>query len=400
MRSARHIPDSFARFGRTAGVVGLALSAVSLVGLFADADHYFRAYLYAFLFWNGLGLGMMSLLMIHHLVGGAWGFTIQRIIEAGTRTIPFQFILFIPVGVSLLLQGDPSSGVKLYYWAVPGVMESDHLLHHKAPYLNVTFFLVRSVVYFAIWTVLGGLLTRWSLRQDETRNTGFTRKMKTLAGPGLVLYMFTMTFAAFDWGMSLDPHWFSTIYGVIFAISQGLSALALSIFLVSRLSARSDVMRHVLTADRLHDIGKLLLAFVILWAYMHLSQYLIIYMGNIPEETAWYVARLRGGWHLFIVSVVVLQFALPFLLLLPRGMKRKTANIVPIAILILVMRFVDLYWMIMPAHGHALHLSWVDVVLPVALGGLWVAVYLWNLGSRPLMPSQDPRFKEAIDGVH
>lgn len=400
MSAGRHVPDSFTRFGRIAGIVGLALGAVSLVGLFADADHYFRAYLYAFLFWNGLGLGMMSLLMIHHLVGGAWGFTIQRIMEAGTRTIPFSFILFLPVAVSLLLQGDPDSGVKLYYWAVPGVMESDHLLHHKAPYLNVGFFLARSVFYFAVWTVLGWLLTRWSIRQDETCNTAFARKMKTLAGPGLLLYMFTMTFAAFDWGMSLDPHWFSTIYGVIFAISQGLSALALSIFLVSKLSTRSDVMRRVLTADRLHDIGKLLLAFVILWAYMHLSQYLIIYMGNIPEETVWYVARLRGGWHLFIVSVVALQFALPFLLLLPRGMKRKTANIVPIAILILVMRLVDLYWMIMPAHGHALHLSWIDAVLPVAVGGLWLAVYLWNLGSRPLMPSQDPRFKEAIDGVH
>lgn len=400
MSSHQHVPESFARFGRLAGIAGLVLGALSLIGFMSDADHYFRAYLYAFLFWNGLGLGLMSLLMIHHLVAGAWGFTIQRIMEAGARTIPFQFILFIPIGVSLLMHGNPESGVKLFHWAVPGVMESDHLLHHKAPYLNVSFFLIRSVFYFAVWTVLGGLLCRWSIRQDETSNTAFARKMKTLAGPGLVIYMLTMTFAAFDWGMSLDPHWFSTIYGVIFVISQGLSALALSIFLVSRLSKRSEVMKRTLTVNRLHDIGKLMLGFVVLWAYMHLSQYLIIYMGNIPEETVWYVVRLKGGWHLFILTVVILQFALPFLLLLPRGMKRKTANIVPIALLILVMRFVDLYWMIMPAHDHALHVTWVDFVLPVALGGLWCAAYLRNLGSRPLIPSRDPRFQEAIGGVH
>jgi hypothetical protein len=384
---------SFATYERRALLVGAVGLAVALAGGIAiSREQFLQAYLTAYLFWMGVALGSLALLMLHHLVGGRWGHVIQRTLEAAVSTLPLLALLFLPILFNV--EG-------LYLWARPGALETDHLLHHKAPYLNVPFFWVRALIYFAVWIALGGLLRRGSLAQDRTGEPGLTRRLQVLSGPGLVLYGLTMTFAAIDWVMSIEPHWFSTIYGVIFIVGQGLSALAFAI-VVTRLLAGRKPLSDVLTPAHFHDLGNLLLAFVMLWAYIAFSQYLIIWSGNIPEEIIWYVDRMAGGWRALAFALIGLHFILPFLLLLSRTTKRRLQALGAVAWGVFVMRMVDLYWIVSPAfHPKEIGLHWLDLVAPVALGGLWLAAFLRQLTRSPLLPLHDPRFAgQAADERH
>lgn len=380
------------------GAVALGLSAVALA--IGSSGDFFRAYLVGYLLVLGLSLGSMGLLFVHHLVGGAWGFIIQRQLEAATRVLPFVAVAFLPMLLHVLVAEHP-----IYHWAEHGAAEHDALLAHKAPYLNPVGFSLRAVLYFGVWGALIFSLNRLSKRQDETGDGTLANRLGRLSGPGIVLYMLTMTFAAFDWSMSLDPHWFSTIYGVIFVVGQVLSAMAFMIVAIS-FTRRNAEMGEVVTIDRFHDLGKLMFAFTCLWAYVQLSQFLIIWYGNLPEEAIFYHLRMQGGWQYVGVTLVLCQFVFPFLLLLSRRPKRSLSWAPRVAGFILFVRLIDLYWYVMPhpeAGSHTtahLHLHWVHLTAPVGLFGLWVFLFLRNLEQRPLLPAGDPRWKEKLSHAH
>lgn len=374
--------------------VGLLGAAAAAAGWAIDPSQFHRSYLVAFLFWVGLPLGSMAILMVHHLAGGTWGYAIRRLLEAATRTLPLMLLLVLP-----LLAGIPV----LYEWSHPEVVAADPLLQAKSAYLNPPFFVARTLFYFAVWGTLSWLLNRWSTQQDGTAETYPTRRLQVLSGPGIVAYALTATFAAIDWVMSLEPHWYSTIYGLLFIVGQALSTWAFVIAVAVPLSRRPPLAR-VLTAGRLRDLGTFTLACVMLWAYLSFSQLLIIWSANLPEEITWYLRRLEGPWLLVGILLVAFHFAVPLLLLISRRLKGRTRLLTGVAVGLLVMRLVDLYWITAPAfsghgyHAGPLHLHWLDLALPVGIGGLWLAFFLWQLGRRPLLALNDPRFTAELLG--
>ncbi|MGH9723343.1 MAG: hypothetical protein ACRD8O_24290 [Bryobacteraceae bacterium] len=372
------------RVERRSLIVGAAAAALCVIGLFVNADQFFRSYLTAFVFWNGVALGSMAITMLHHMTGGAWGLVIRRILEAATRTFPITLLLFLP-----LLGGLP----RLYHWVHPG---DDRILQEKTAYLNVPFFLVRVGIYFAAWLALAWRLNKWSLDQDRAGAEPAHTRLQLLSGGGLLVYGATVTFASIDWVMSLDPHWFSTIFGILFMGGQGVSALAFVITVITVVGRRGPLV-DVITSRHLHDLGKLLFAFNMLWAYFAFSQYLITWSANLPEEIPWYIRRTTGGWQALASAILVLHFVLPFAVLLSRAAKENLQLLSAIAWLIIVMRIADIFWMVAPNFHQGLAIHWLDVAAPVAVGGLWGAAFFNQLKRRPLLPVHDPMIEEALE---
>jgi hypothetical protein len=365
------------------GVAGVLLGA--------PPEQFFRSYLIGFMLCLGIALGSLAITMIHHMTSGGWGMVSRRAFEAAARTLPMLTLLFLPIAIF---------GMKpLYLWARPEVVANDAVLQMKAPYLNVPFFLGRAALYFVIWNALALLFSRWSREQDESglRPIGSERKFRILSAGGLLLYAMTITFASIDWVMSLDPHWYSTIFGILFMGGQGLSALA---FVIIVLASVRDLppLAGVLKPLHFHDLGKLMFAFTMLWAYFSFSQFLIIWSGNLPEEIPWYMERLHGVWGIIALALVLVQFAAPFLLLLSRDLKRNPALLRNVALVVLGMRFFDLLWLIKPG-AEGLHLHWMDFVVPAGLFGVWLFVFVTQFRKRPALPVHDPYFAEAM-AVH
>ncbi len=369
-------------------LVGIVGAIACAVGAFATPIQFFRSYLFACVFWSGIALGSLAVLMLRYVTGGAWGVPIRRPLESATRTLPLVALCFVP-----LLFGLKS----LYAWARPEDVARDPLLQHKSAYLNVPFFLGRGAVYVAAWLLLAFFLNRWSKTQDLSPSPALNRRLQLISSGGLVLYGLTITFWSIDWLMSLEPRWYSTMYGVLLIAGQALSALAFVIALTILL-ARYEPLADVLSPEHLHDLGKLLLAFVMFWAYVSLSQYLIIWSGNLPEEIPWYLKRLQGGWGWFGIALIVLHFALPFLLLLSADANRNPRILATVAVLVVGMRVVDLFWLVRPVFSpRRFEVHWLDLAAFVGLGGLWLSVFLWQLLERPLLPRNDPEFTEALE---
>ncbi|MEZ5319202.1 MAG: hypothetical protein R2752_17510 [Vicinamibacterales bacterium] len=368
------------------GGIGLILT---IAGYFVAPDVFWQSYLIAFMFWIGLTIGSMAVLMVQYLSGGAWGLVGRRIFEASSRTLPLMAALFVPIYLKL---------DTLYVWARPEAA-ADEIIHEKAAYLNAPFFGLRAVIFFALWGGLIFLLNKWSKEQDE--NPALLpgpqdRRFRVLSGPGLVIYVLTITFASVDWVMSLDPHWFSTIFGVLTLGGQGLATLAFTILVLASL-VRFSPMSQVADAEKFHDLSKLMFAFVMLWAYFSVSQLIIIWSGNLPEEIPFYLERLHGPWYPISVGLLLFQFALPFLLLLSRNFKRNPRAVARIAALILLMRVVDIAWTIGPAfRGEGSGLHWLDFAAVLGMGFFWLAFFWSNLAGRSLVPARDPYFKEAM----
>lgn len=370
-----------------AGAVGAALS---LVGLFVDARQFFQSYLMAYMLWLGVTLGCLALGMVHQLSGGAWGVVIRRPIGAASRVLPVMTVLFLPIALGM---------THLYPWTNANLLAHDEILQHKRLYLNTPFFLIRAAIYFLVWNAISYFLNRWSLEQDQTANPRLARRMQMISGGGLLAYGLMITFASFDWLMSLEPHWFSTIYGVLIIGGQGLSALAFLIIALVWLSRRAPLDRIVAPAH-FHDLGNLLLAFVMLWAYFSFSQYLIIWSGNLPAEIAWYLHRLQTGWRAVGLILIVFHFAAPFVVLLSRRVKREPELLLKVAVGILLVRLIDLFWLIAPEfHQHGVSVSWLDIVLPLTLGSIWLAGFIWQLRGRAILPVHDPQFEEALGRI-
>jgi hypothetical protein len=376
--------DRVQRRSLIVGMVGLALC---LAGAFLSREQFFRSYLLGYLFWIGIALGSCAIVMLHHLAGGAWGFVIRRLLESGARTLPLMAALFVPLLFGLH---------DLYLWARTQEVAGSELLRHKRAYLNTPFFLIRTAVYFAAWIGLAHLLNKWSGEQDQTSEPSPTRRLQSLSGPGLVVYGLTMTFASIDWVMSLEPEWFSTMYGIMFIVGQVLATMAFMIAVAVLLSDRRP-LSDVASAAHFHDLGNLLLAFVMIWAYIAFAQFLIVWSGNLPEEIPWYLHRTQGGWQWIALLLAVFHFAVPFALLLSRGTKRRLRTLATVAGAIILMRLVDLFWLVVPAfHPAGPRLHWMDLAAPVGIGGIWIAAFLSHLKGRPLLPLHDPSLREAF----
>jgi len=378
-------PPPTRSFQNRALIAGGVLLLVFVATAFLDARQFFQAYLVGWTFWTGIAVGSLALLMLQHMTGGGWGLVIRRVLEAATRTLPIMAVLFIPI-----IAGAHS----IYEWTHTEVLEQHPVVKFKTPYLNLGFFVVRAVVYFAVWIVLAWFLNRWSLEQDRTADVRYAKKMRVLSGPGMIALIFTVTFASVDWYMSLEPEWFSTIYGFIFVASWTLSALAFVIAVMAILT-KEEPLQRIVAPLHFHDLGKLMLALVMLWAYFAFSQYLIIWSGNLPEEIGYYIDRTHGLWGVIVVTIALLHFGAPFLFLLSRELKRNPQRLVMVAGLVLIMRMIDLLWMLVPAfHEH--HWIWLDVIAVLGFGGLWLGVFAWQLGKRALIPINDPQFESVV----
>jgi hypothetical protein len=367
--------------------VGIAGALLCLVGLFVSPFQFYRSYLWAYLYIVGLSVGSLAWLMLQYITGGNWGMVIRRPCEAAARTLPLVALMFLPI-----LIGIPN----LYDWSHAAKVAADPDLQHKHLYLNVPFFLGRAALYLGGWTLIGWLFSKWGKQEDTEGHNAVHGKFAKLAPPGLIFWALSVTFMSIDWVMSVNPKWFSTMFGLLFMASQGLTSMAFLIALMVFLSKRKP-MSDVLTARHLHDLGKFLLALVMVWAYFSFSQFLIIWAGNLPEEIPWYMTRLNGGWEYVALLLVFGHFALPFALLLSRDLKRNFKLLAGIAVFILCMRLVDLYWLVAPDFRKAsFGLSWMDFAAPMGLIGLWLAFFLWQLEKRPLMPINNPNLEEAL----
>lgn len=368
--------------------VGIIALVLCLIGAMLDRRQFFRSYLFAYVFYLGVTLGCTAIVMLQYLSGGSWGVVVRRVGEASMRTIPLLVLLFIPVIIGIPW---------LYAWSHADVVANDPVLQWKRPYLNVPFFILRAGIYFAGWYMFALILNRWSHEHDRTGSAPLVRRLQLLSGPGLCFYGASVTLAAVDWLMSLDPHWYSTIFGMLVVAGQGLSALAFMILMLVVLSERGGPLESVIGPSHLHDVGKLLFAFVMLWAYFSFSQLLIIWAGNLTDEIPWYMERLQGGWQWIGLMLVLFHFALPFAMLLSRNVKRSGRTIAQIAVFLLVMRLVDLFWLVAPDFDKAhFRVSWMDFLTPIALGGIWLAVLLRELRKWPLLPLRDPHLEDAI----
>lgn len=371
---------------RNALIVGGAGIAISAIGLAMNPVNFFRSYLLAFVFWIAFPMGSLAMLMLHHLTGGNWGFIIRRLLEAATRTLWLLIALYVPLLLGMS---------KLYIWAQPGGGSNPDVAP-KHFYLNVPFFLVRSVIYFAVWYLLITLFNRWSLEQDRTGDQRFTQKLAGMAGPGIVLYAMTISFAAVDWIMSLEPSWYSTIYGMVIMVAQVLVALSFVVLLARKLSDDEPIAT-ISTPVRFNDLGNLMLTFVMLWAYLSFSQFLIIWSGNLPDEISWYMSRAKGSWAALALILILFHFAIPFALLLSRAVKRHGA-INFVAGLLIVLTFLDFYWLIIPAFTPGgLSFRWTDLTLVIGMGGIWLWLFFGELAKRALVPAHDPGYVEALE---
>ena len=374
-------------------VGGAGLGLCLLAGLIWPRP-FFPSYLIAFLFWSGIALGCEGITMLHHLVGGQWGKPVRRPMEAAAMTLFPLAVLFLPIVLGL---------ARLYPWARPEEVQHDPELLRKSVYLNETFFVGRAALYFAVWIVLALILGRYSRKQDETSSTAPSRVLQALSGPGLVLLFLTASFAAIDWGMSLEPKWASTIYGAMLVTGQALSTLAFMLILLISLSD-DTVVREAASPSRLHDLGNLTLAFVMLWAYMAFSQFLIVWAGDLSDETPWYLRRTHGGWQWVALVLIGFHFFLPFFVLLFKETKEQARLLYRVACLIIAMHLVDLTWLVIPATAEAAGPSILWEYVPMILaatagiGGIWLATFFWRWKAGPLFAVHEVHLSSSHAG--
>ena len=373
------------RLERRALAVGAVALVVAAAGGAFNPAAFFRAWLVSWLFWLSIPLGALAIVMLHYLSGGSWGIVIRRISESTAATLPLLALLFVPIAIGMRL---------IYAWALPATAAGEPPLEYQHAYLNVPFFLARAVLYFVAWIMVARVLVRWSQQRDLIADPD-PRRFRLFAGPGLVVYGITVTFASIDWAMSIEPHWASTIYPIMFGVGQVLAGFAFTITMAVVLRDREPFGRLV-NPPNLVDLGNLMLTFVLLWAYLSFSQLLLVYAANIREEVTWYLARERPGWLTVAFVLIGVHFFLPFALLLQRAVKRNPVALGAVAVLILVMRLVDDYWLVLPGIRGADGFHWLYVVTPLAVGGLWLAAFTRRLRGVALVPGNEPLVEQAM----
>ncbi len=388
-------PPIVRTIGQRSLVIGLLFTALAAATAYWNYEQFMQAYLLGLMMWLGVTLGSMAILMLRHLTKGAWGMVIRRMMGAAMRNIALVTVFFVPIWIEVFLGHH-----HLYPWLDPAKLAADaHLRWIAGKYLNAPGFIARSALYFLIWNLISFFLTKWSREQDSPTAPDHTARFKAVSGPGILLYAFTISFAVIDWVMSIDPGWISTIYGLLILIGQLLSALCLAI-VIERILFRYKPMSELLKPEQVHDHGKFMLTFIMLWAYFSFSQWLIIWSGNLPDEITWYMRRLNNGWGWVGLLLVIGQFGGPFVLLLSRPFKRDVTKLVWLAVWMLLMRWVDLYWIIEPNFSTTFRVTLAEIVVPVAMGGLWLWYFCRNLMAMPLVPAYDPFAKEVLEPEH
>jgi hypothetical protein len=375
------------RVEQISGVVGALGLLLCCAAFFYNREEFYQSYSFAFLYWGGFSIGGLGVLLMHHTVGGKWGVTIRRLLEAQMRTLPLIAVLIIPILFGLRF---------LYPWANHELVMQTPVLQHKAPYLNTPFFIGRVVLYFAVFLFWGYRVYGMADRQDETGDPTLKERMRAFSAPGILIFTILGTFAYIDWILSADVQFFSTVYGAMILIGDILQAIAMSI-VVLVLASRDDRFGGRVNAPVLHDLGNMMFAFVIFWAYLSASQLIIVWPANLPQEIGWYLDRVRGFWKYLAAATALSMFAIPFCLLLSQDRKRHPIRLMRVAIFILCARIVDMFWIVEPTHRtHGFALYWTDFAAFLGIGGIWIYVYLGQLRRRPLLPLRDPRVAEPM----
>jgi hypothetical protein len=376
--------NRFQLVGLVIGIIGLALC---VLGAFIDTVDFFPAYLFGYLFWLSLALGCLGVAMIHYLTSGRWGDPTRRFLEAGYMTLPLLAVLFVPIFFGLKY---------IYPWARPEEVAASKVLQNKASYMNFAAFTGRMVFYFILWSVMAWLLRKWSLEQDQTSDVAPTKRMRILSGPGVIIYPLTTTFAYIDWIMSLEPDWYSTMFGVIICAGQVLLAFTFITILLAWFKNYEPISQ-VKTPTPFHQLGNLILSFVVFWTYVSFGQLLIIWAGNLPHEIVWYRHRIGGNWKWIIGFLAFFHFFFPFFLLLFRTLKRHVRALVILAAIVFVSHVVELFWLITPSfHPDGIRVNWIDFAAFFGVGGIWVAMFLAALKRAPLLARNDPRISTPV----
>jgi hypothetical protein len=401
----------FIGIGAVLTVVSFALNAMQR-GALPASQAFFQSYLFAFMFWFGVTLGSTAWLLGHHVTGGGWGYLLRRPLEAATRNWPVVLAMWVPVFIAMLLSmANGHNG--LYEWADQHLLANDHVLSKKVGYLNPIAWTVRALLYFVIWFVIAHLLNKWSRKEDETDDPYVRHNLSMWSAVGLIFYVITVTFATMDWVMTLEPHWYSSLFGAIFLVGQGHSTLCIMMILIKLTGGQTDLMKRV-ESRYFRDVGNLLLAFTLLWAYTNFSQFMIQYSANIAEEAEWFVNRTQYGWQFFGAGNIIMHFVLPFLMLLMSINKVNLNNFVRLAAFLLVVRHIDLLYYVVPTFRHSVLSStpfsmttasggtvgaeypWAflaDIGLPLLLGGIWILAWATQMKktNAPLVPVYDAR---------
>jgi hypothetical protein len=384
--TSTHRTTALRRTGIIAILAGLVGAAGCVAGYGGGSKEFLASYLVAFLFWLGISLGSMVVCMLHGVTGGGWGLAVRRVAEAAYSTVPLMALAFVPLAMNVRT---------MYQWADPSRVAIDEVLQKKTHWLNVEAYETRAVVYFGIWIATALLLNLFSPNEDADPDASRNLWLQRVSGAGLILYGFSMTLAAVDWVMSLEPHWYSSMYGVIYWGGQTLAGMSFCVLVVGLLKRHSPWNR-VVTTVRRHDLGNLLLTMVMFWAYVSFMQYLIIWSGNLPEESSWYLHRSVGGYELVVLVLMGFHFAVPFALLLSRDIKQRQGWLMAVVAWLLAMRLVDLYWLAMPAFfPKQFTLPWQLPAALAGIGGFWLAAFVWRLSARADLPIYDPELKEG-----
>jgi hypothetical protein len=382
---------------RISGVVGALGLILCVAGYFANRAQFFQSYLFAYIYWSGFGFGGLGVLLINNTVGGRWGVTARRFLEAAMRTLPLIFIFTL-----ILLLGMK----ELYPWTHSDIVANDAVLRHKQPYLNVPFFIGRMILYFALLALWGWRINKWSDEQDRTGDPTLPERMRSFSAPGVLVFTMVMTFAYIDWILSTDTQFFSTVYGAMILIGDILQTFAL-VILAMIFASKEDRFGGRINAKVLHDLGNMMFAFTIFWTYLTASQLIIVWPANLPQELVWYLDRVAGPWKWFALVTALSMFAIPFLALLSQARKRDPRRLMKVCIWLLAARAIDLFWIVAPtfrnaSHSNPLHTAggftiyWTDFAAFIGLGGIWIYVFLGQLRRRPLLPLRDPRVSPPI----
>jgi predicted small integral membrane protein len=364
------------------GVLGLVFCCL---GFIFDRRPFYVSYLFSFLFWTSLSLGCFYSAMIHYLAAGRWGFPARRFLEAGYMTLPLMAVLVVPLFFGLH---------ELYPWARPEAVAADKILQQRSGYENPAAFIIRTAIFFAIWIFIAARLRVWSLQQDSTNDLTPTIKARTLSGPALGIVPLTASFAFVDWGMTVEPDWSSTIFPVIILAGQMLIAIAFIIVLLAW--TRNELPFRNFEPKAVHDLGSLLLAFVLFWTYVAFSQVLLIYSANLPHEIGWYLRRIGNDWIWLVGLIALFHFFAPFLLLLFSRIKKNVRLLGFIALVVFVIHAVEIFWVIAPTFYPRIEVHWTDLAAWLGMGGIWLAVFFGNLSRHPLLARNDPRLEQII----
>ena len=366
------------------GIVGLIASAV---GYFLDDKQFFFSYLTSFTFYTTISLGALFMVMIHHITKSSWGTAIRRLPETFAANIAVWSIFFIPILIGLSF---------LYKWTSSDYVTGDPIMEGKVAYLNTPFFVIRQFIYFGVWGFLGYKLHKVSVKMDETRDWGLTSLLRNLSAPGILLFALTVAFASFDWLMSLDAHWFSTMFGVYF-FSMSFQAFFAVMLLLVFWMIKNGILANTIKKTHIYDLGAWMFAFTVFYAYIAFSQFLLIYYANIPEATLWFYHRLEGSWAFISYSLIFGRFAIPFLLLLNRESKHNEKLLKITATLIVVMHIIEIHWIIMPVmHYSGISISWIDITTFIGLGGIFFGLFFSTLKKHKLVPVNDPELNESL----